>query len=169
MSNTTILFGSTTGNTESLASSIAEALGVSADEVHSVDGYDLSELENYDLILMGSSTWGAGDLQDDWESVIDDLKSAPLAGKRVAVFGTGDSSCYPDTFCNSLMAIAAAAQEAGATLIGNEVDASGYEFDESESVVDGKFVGLAIDEDNESDLTEKRISDWVEQLKVSMQ
>ncbi len=169
MSNITILFGSTTGNTETIASNIAEQLGLSASEVNSVDGYDFSQLANYDLILLGSSTWGAGDLQDDWESVIDELKSAPIAGKRVAVFGTGDSSSYSDTFCNSLAALATIAQEAGAILIGNDVDASGYEFDESESVIDGKFVGLAIDEDNESDLTEKRISDWVAQLNATMQ
>ncbi len=168
MSKIAILFGSTTGNTEDVASKLAAALGVDEDNVATISDYDLADMDNYDVLLLGSSTWGAGDLQDDWESVIEDLESAPLAGKKVAVFGTGDSSCYPDTFCNSLMTIAAAAQKAGATLIGNQVDASGYEYDESESVVDGMFVGLALDEDNESDLTDDRIAKWVEQLKAAM-
>ncbi len=168
MSTIAILYGSTTGNTEDLANKLAEALGVDSDNVQSIGGFDLADMSNYDVLLLGSSTWGAGDLQDEWEDVIEDLESAPLAGKLVAVFGTGDSSCYSDTFCNSLMTIATAAKKAGATLIGDQVDASGYEFDESESVVDGKFVGLAIDEDNESDRTDERVAAWVEQLKASM-
>jgi len=41
----------------------------------------------------------------------------------------------------------------------------GYEFDESQSIIDGKFIGLVIDEDNESDLTTKRVDLWVDQVK----
>ncbi len=168
MSKIGIFFGSTTGNTETIANSIAEALGVDSDNVKEIAGVDLEELEEYDVLLLGSSTWGSGDLQDDWEGIIEDLEDAPLAGKKVAVFGSGDSSSYPDTFCNAMATIAAAAQKAGATLIADKVDASGYEFDESEAVVDGNFVGLAIDEDNESDKTDDRIAAWVEQIKAAL-
>ena len=41
----------------------------------------------------------------------------------------------------------------------------GYEFTESKAIRDGKLVGLALDEDNQSDLTEERIKTWVAQLK----
>lgn len=41
----------------------------------------------------------------------------------------------------------------------------GYDFNESKAVVDGKFLGLAIDEDNQSDMTELRVKSWVSQLK----
>ena len=58
-------------------------------------------------------------------------------------------------------------QGTGASFIGM-VATDGYTFDESASVVDGKFVGLAIDEDNESDKTEERVNAWVEQLKGEM-
>ncbi|HMW73670.1 MAG TPA: flavodoxin, partial [Cellvibrionaceae bacterium] len=37
----------------------------------------------------------------------------------------------------------------------------GYEFDHSEAVVDGKFVGLALDLDNQSGLTEQRVDAWL--------
>ncbi|MDR1554766.1 MAG: flavodoxin, partial [Campylobacteraceae bacterium] len=41
----------------------------------------------------------------------------------------------------------------------------GYSFEESTAVVDGKFVGLIVDEDNQSDLTESRVEKWVESIK----
>lgn len=41
----------------------------------------------------------------------------------------------------------------------------GYDFDESKAVKHGKFVGLALDEENQSDLTRSRIKTWVSQLK----
>ena len=52
----------------------------------------------------------------------------------------------------------------GANIVG-AVSTDGYTFDESEAVKDGKFVGLALDADNESDKTEERISNWVEQIR----
>ena len=119
---------------------------------------------NYDVLILGSSTWGAGDLQDDWYGVIDKLSAMDLSGKKVALFGTGDSSSYSDTFCDAIGQIAEAAEKARAQLIGNHVDASEYSYDESIACHDGEFIGLPIDEDNESSLTDARVSKWVQQL-----
>ena len=52
----------------------------------------------------------------------------------------------------------------GGKLIG-KWSTEGYEFDESLGCVDGEFLGLAIDYDNQDDLTEERIEAWVEQIK----
>ena len=41
----------------------------------------------------------------------------------------------------------------------------GYTFDSSIAVVDGKFVGLPLDEVNEDSKTDERISAWAEQVK----
>ena len=41
----------------------------------------------------------------------------------------------------------------------------GYYHDSSKAQIDDKFVGLAIDEDNQSELTDKRIEDWVQNIK----
>jgi flavodoxin I len=57
--------------------------------------------------------------------------------------------------------------EQGGTTVGYW-STEGYEFSESKAVRDGKFVGLALDEDNQSDLTEKRIKIWVTQLKTEL-
>lgn len=164
MKETAIFYGSTTGNCESIARRIAEALGLDSSSVYSASELDADKLGKYDNILLGSSTWGSGDLQDEWYDAVDILKSADLAGKTVAVFGCGDSNGFSTTFCDAMSALYDAAKGAGATMVG-EVSTDGYTFDESTSVVDGKFVGLALDEDNESDLTDARISAWTDSIK----
>lgn len=116
---------------------------------------------------MGTSTWGAGELQDDWYDGVNVLKAADLAGKTVAVFGCGDSESYSDTFCGAMAEIYNAAKDAGATLVG-EVSTDGYTYDDSEAVVDDKFVGLALDDVNEDDKTEGRIDAWLEAIKPAL-
>ncbi len=157
--NTCVFFGSTTGNTESVANKVAEALGcdcVSCDEV--------SKASDYELVVLASSTWGAGDLQDDWEDASTKLKDVDFSGKKVALVGVGDQSGYSDTFVNAMKALYDIVVSKGATIVG-QTSTDGYSFDASESVVDGKFVGLVIDEDNQSDMTDGRIKNWVESLK----
>ena len=157
---TVIYYGSTTGTCEDLANRIAAAL----------DGADVknaseigSEAADYDLLLLGTSTWGDGDVQDDWFSVLDTLKGFSLEGKKVAIFGVGDSESYPDTFCGGMKAIYDAVLETGAE-IAPGVDASGYNYSDSAAVIDGKFVGLALDETNEADKTDERIAAWIATL-----
>lgn len=162
MKETAIFYGSTSGNCEGIANKIADALGV--DKVFSASELDAAKIAAYDNLLFGSSTWGSGDLQDEWYDGVEVIKSSDLTGKTVAVFGCGDSCGFSDTFCNAMAALYDAARTAGANLIG-AVATDGYTFDESESVVDGKFVGLALDEDNESDKTDGRIAAWVEEIK----
>ena len=58
-----------------------------------------------------------------------------------------------------------AAKAAGANVIG-EVSTDGYTFDDSDAVVDGKFVGLALDDINEDDKTDGRIDAWIAQLSL---
>jgi flavodoxin I len=163
MDNTGIFYGSSGGNTKSVARKIAGQLGVGANDIHDVAKAKASDLTTYDTLLFGSSTWGLGDLQDDWEDFIREVAKADLTGKKIALFGCGDSSSYADTFCDAMGKIYRAVKDS-ATIIGF-TETAGYSFDNSEAVVDNHFVGLAIDEDNESRLTEERIKKWVAQLK----
>lgn len=166
MANIGIYYGSTTGNTQDLAEKLAKALSVSASDVHDVSSAK-ADFSAYDVVLFGSSTLGLGDLQDDWESFIDNVKDADLNGKKVALFGCGDSSSYSDTFGDAIGKIYEVVKNKGVTLIG-QVSTEGYTYDSSEAIVDGRFVGLLIDEDNESDLTDQRVALWVEDLKKSI-
>jgi sulfite reductase alpha subunit-like flavoprotein len=86
MANVKVIFGSTTGATESAAAEIAAAFGVQAINVANATADDFKA----DLLILGSSTWGLGELQDDWAAKIGLLEQADLKGKLVAVFGLGD-------------------------------------------------------------------------------
>ncbi len=163
MSKIGIYYGSSTGNTQEVAEEIAKGLGVAKADLHDVAKAN-ADYSAYDVILFGSSTLGFGDFQDDWDSYIDKVKSADLNGKTVALFGCGDSSSYSDTFCDAVGKIYDTIKGKGCTLVG-KVSTDGYTYDSSEAVVDGQFVGLVIDNDNESNLTDQRISLWVEELK----
>ncbi len=164
MKNAVVYFGSTTGTCEDLANRIAEKLGIA--DVKNVQNFG-ADAEGYDVLILGTSTWGAGELQDDWAVAVDSLKSMNLKGKTVAIFGCGDSQGFSDTFCGGMKALYDAAVAAGADVIG-QVDAAGYTFDASDAVVDGKFVGLALDEVNESDKTDGRIDAWVPAIKAAL-
>lgn len=156
---TGIFFGSTTGNTESVAQEIAQTLGVDAADIHNVGTTDVAEVANYDTILLGSSTWGCGDLQDDWYDFLDALAALDLSGKRVGLFGCGDSDSYSDTFCGALGQIYDGLQNTGCTFVGayEPVD---YNVTDSDVCRGGKFVGLAIDESDSEDKNHARLEAW---------
>ncbi len=160
MSKTIVVYGSSTGTCESIAQTIGQKTGA---EVIEVVNLTAEQLEESDNILLGTSTWGGGELQDDWYDGVKTVKSASLSGKKVAIFGCGDSASYSDSFCSGMKELYDAAQAAGATLVG-EVSTEGYTYDDSDAVVDGKFVGLALDEENEGDKTEERIDAWLPTL-----
>ena len=163
MGKTAIIYGSTTGTTEDIAGRIASKLNISQGDIYEISKVTADTVAGYDTLLLGSSTWGSGDLQDDWYDGIETLKGADLAGKKIALFGCGDSSSYSDTFCSALGTIYNDLKDSGAIFVGS-VDPSDYTFDGSDAVVDGQFVGLPIDEVNESDKTDERISNWVASL-----
>ena len=165
MKKTVIIFGTSTGTCEDLAGRIGAKLGV--DNIINVTDLSDSVIADNDNLILGTSTWGAGELQDDWYDGIKVIKSADLSGKTVALFGCGDSESYPDTFVGGMAELYNAAKEAGANIIGS-VATDGYTFDESEAVVDGKFVGLALDEVNEDDKTDERIDAWTEEIKPQL-
>lgn len=160
MSKTIVVYGSTTGTCESIAQTIGDQLGA---EVINVSDLTANQLAEADNIVLGTSTWGAGELQDDWYDGVNVVKSANLSGKRVALFGCGDSASYSDTFCGGMKELYDAAVAAGATVVG-AVPTDGYTFDNSDAVVDGQFVGLALDDVNEDDKTSERISAWLPAL-----
>ena len=160
MSKTIVVYGSTTGTCESIAQTIGDQLGA---EVINVSDLTANQLAEADNIVLGTSTWGAGELQDDWYDGVNVVKSANLSGKRVALFGCGDSASYSDTFCGGMKELYDAAVAAGATMVG-AVPTDGYTFDDSDAVVDGQFVGLALDDVNEDDKTSERISAWLPAL-----
>lgn len=167
MNKTCIIYGSSTGTCQDLASRIAAKLGVDNADVFDAGSISAEQLEGYQNLVLGTSTWGAGEMQDDWYDGVKAVKAANLNEKTVAIFGCGDSEGYSDTFCGGMGELYNAAKEAGAKVIG-QVSTDGYTYDDSEAVVDGQFVGLALDEVNEDDKTDERIDAWVAAIKPEL-
>ena len=150
MNKTIVVFGSSTGTCESIAEKIASRLGA---EVMNVQ--DLTA----DIV--------AGEMQDDWYEGINVLKSSDLTGKTVALFGCGDCESYGDTFVGGMGELYDAVKNSGAQLVG-AVSTDGYTFDDSAAIVNGKFVGLPLDDVNEDDKTDGRIDSWVAQISPNL-
>ena len=165
MKKTCVIYGSSTGTCEDIAKRIASKL----DNAEVVDAAKLNveTIAAYDNLLLGTSTWGAGEMQDDWYDGVKALKAADLNGKTIALFGCGDSESYCDTFCGGMAELYKAVEGKGAILVGM-VSADDYNFEDSEAVIDGEFVGLALDEMNESDKTDERIDAWIESFKAQL-
>jgi flavodoxin I len=162
MGKTGIFYGSSTGTTEKVAVVIAKKLGISPDDVHNIESNG-GDLAAYDFLIFGASSTGIGDLQYFWEDYLNVLKAVDLNGKKVALFCCGDSYTYSDSFCGAMRKIYDAIEDKGCKIV-EGVSADGYEAGDTDAVIDGKFVGLAIDNDNEEDKTPERIDSWIKLL-----
>ncbi len=160
MKATIVIYGSSTGTCEAIAEKIASKLGCEAINVQELTADIIDANDN---LILGTSTWGAGELQDDWYDGLKTLQDADLCGKTIALFGCGDSATYSDTFVGGIGELYNGISKSGARFIGS-VATDDYTFDDSEAVVDGKFIGLPLDDINEDDKTDIRIEAWIAQI-----
>lgn len=161
MGKIAIVYGSSTGATTAVAEKIKEQLGDAA--LFNADSVSIEDLKPFDFLIFGASTTGVGDLQDDWESLLPKVEKMDFTGKTVALFGLGDSASFSTSFAGGMYPIYKALKDK--VKIVGAVSTEGYNYDDSEAVVDGKFVGLALDEDNEYNETDERIKNWLAELK----
>lgn len=159
---TAIFYATSTGNTEEIAQKISDELG--GIDTFDLSSCDISKMNDYDKIILGGSTWGDGELNDDWEDAWSNFESIDLSSKTVALFGLGDQESYSDEFCSAMGIIYEYVNSTGAKIVGF-TSSDGYFHDESKAQIDDKFVGLVIDEDNQSDLTDSRIKTWIDEIK----
>jgi flavodoxin I len=161
-----LFYGSTNGATAQIAQMIQREF--ESDNLAKIELFDIAEfyletMLDFDCLLFGVSTWNTGQLQKDWETSFDEFDTLDLTGKIVALFGLGDQVGYPDTFLDALFFVADKARERGAQLVG-AWPIAGYQFTQSWAVEDGRFIGLALDEDNQRERSAARIAAWVQQL-----
>jgi flavodoxin I len=169
MSKIGLFFGPLKGSVNRVADKIKIALGEQNVDMISVNDAGVADLEKYDRIIFGISTvgketWDSTHSNSDWSKFFPNITKVDFSGKTVAIFGLGDHVTYSSHFVNAIGVLANDLLKKNATIIG-QVDPSGYEFDDSEAVMDGKFVGLPIDEDFESELTDERIANWLKSIK----
>ncbi|MGH1487157.1 MAG: flavodoxin FldB [Cellvibrionaceae bacterium] len=161
-----LFYGSSTCYTEMSAEKIQTYFGKDSVDVFNIVDTPIEQINDYQQLIFGIPTWDYGELQEDWEDIWDNLDEIDFKGKTVALFGLGDQIGYPDWFLDAMGYLHNKVLLKGATIIGywpNE----GYTFVESQALTDDKtqFLGLALDDENQFDQTDERITTWCEQLK----
>ncbi|MGK7918655.1 MAG: flavodoxin FldA [Trichodesmium sp.] len=166
MSKIALFVGSTTGKTEEAAEIIQKEFGGNGVvTIYNMTDAQTDDFNSYQNLIIASPTWNIGELQSDWEGFFDELDNIDFKGKKVAYFGTGDQIGYADNFQDAMGILEEKISSLGGTTVGHW-STDGYDFTESKAVKNGKFVGLALDDDNQAELTEERIKKWVAQLKT---
>lgn len=172
MAKVGVFFGTDTGNTRRIAKDIAAALGpaVAAKPVN-VRNATMEGMLAYDTLILGVPTYGEGQLPGlstgnattSWEEFLPTLAGQDFSGKKVAIYGLGNQKSYPTEFVDAMFYLYEQFKQCGATLIG-AWDTEGYNFQASKAVVDNRFVGLALDQENQKDLTPARLEIWLKML-----
>ena len=164
-----IFFGSSGGVTRAVAEKLEEMFE-GADLIDMEEDFDdIDQMLEYDILLLGSSTWGQGDPQRDWVDPLYEIESDDIdfSGKTIALFGAGDQETHGEHFVSALGKMYDLFTARGAKLVGSfPTDGFTYEFSLAEK--DGKFVGLPFDDVNQADLTDERVEKWVAGLKEEL-
>lgn len=160
-----LFYGSTTCYTEIAAEKIREFIGDDIVELHDIKDTPLSQTANYDILMLGISTWDFGELQEDWENHWGDIADLDLTGKTIALFGMGDQNGYAEWFQDALGMLHDVIGSENISRIGFWPN-TGYDFIASKALTADKtqFVGLALDEDCQYELSDERIADWCTQV-----
>lgn len=165
-----LYYGSTTCYTEMAAEKIQAKLNALFElelvDLHNIKDNGFAQIDEYDLLIFGISTWDFGELQEDFEAQWPDLEALDFSGKTVALFGLGDQEGYAEWFQDALGMLHEVVVGQGASPIGYWPNGDDYEFIASKALTDDKshFVGLALDDEGQYDLSEDRINQWCEQL-----
>ena len=171
-----IFFGTDTGTTRLIAKKIARALKkrIGDDQVATpinINRATLEELQAYKALIIGTPTYGEGQLPgkasqnqaESWLEFLPQLQSQDFTGKPIALYGLGDQEEYPDTFLDGMRDLYSAFAETGAKMIGSS-PTEGFEFKHSRAVEQDQFIGLALDQQLQHLLTDKRIELWLDEV-----
>ena len=163
-----LIYGSDTGNTELVTEDISKLL----DNIEVTTVADLtSEDWDHDKFILGIPTWYDGELQSDWEDYFEEFKKIDFTNKTVAIFGLGDQYTYATWFCDGVGILAKVIMENGGKVIGYTEKDDSYDFETIPKALldENTFYGLCIDQDNQEELTESRVSNWVEKVKKELE
>lgn len=159
-----IFFGSTYGMTEKSAIKIQQAFGEDIAQVFNLKTATIEDMKPFSNLIFGTSAWGIGEMQDEWELTIDHLSLLDFSERKVALFGLGDQKEYPESFVDGLGTLYCRLPDKSCVVGFWPTD--GYEFYFSLASKDNQFVGLVLDDHQQDDMSEERIQKWVEQLKT---
>lgn len=162
-----IFYGTTSGKTAAIVEEIEFNLKKLDFETFNVaDGIqNITEFEN--LILV-TPTYQVGELQKDWDLRKEELKKIDFTGKKVGLVGLGNQFAFGESYADGMRILYDIVKENGAKVVGF-TSSLGYSYQETNSVIDGNFIGLALDEAHQDDLTPDRIENWITEIKKSFE
>lgn len=172
-----LFFGTDTGTTRLIGKKIAKELGEDlVDKPLNINRATINDLMAYDVMILGTATYGEGDLpgkennvkNGSWLDFLPELEKADFSGKTIALYGVGNQEKYGDRYVNGMAKLYHLVKEKGADVIG-EWSTEGYTFSASNAVIDGKFIGLALDNKSQKIETDPRIQGWTSQIKPKLQ
>ncbi len=163
-----LFFGSSTCYTEITAEKIRDWFSQNTKievELYNLAQASVTAMNNYEYLILGIPTWDYGELQEDWEHQWQALSELTFQGKHVAIFGLGDQIGYPEWFQDAMGYLHSLVVNLGGKTVGHWPN-EGYDFTESQALTatGEHFVGLALDEENEFELSEQRINKWCLQV-----
>jgi flavodoxin I len=163
-----LFYSFNTKKTSKIAEKIKGAFIDAELDLVNVETVTAGQFLSYDNIICGVPTWFDGELPNYWDEFIPDLEDMDLNGKTIALFGLGDQKGYMENFLDGVGILGEILEAQGARLAGF-TSVQGYTFESSKAVRGDKFIGLAIDFENQSSLTDERISAWISQLRLELQ
>ncbi len=167
MKDIALIYWPKNGNVEKSGEKIVEKLGEDKADIFAITSIDMEQIPEYKLLIIGNSTIGADNWEDThrsrWYEFFDKLEKLDLSKSFVAIYGLGDQILYPDHFVDGIKTIHEEFGKCGAKFIGRW-PIEGYEHTDSESIDGEEFLGLALDEDQQAELTDERIEKWLTQI-----
>ena len=162
-----LFFDTDTGNTRKVAKMINKLFDEGDIDLKNVTKLDVADFDNYSAFIIGTPTLGEGELPDNWNEFMPQLETVDFTGKTVALFGLGDQEEYGHEFVDGLGILYEKLESLGASFVGFW-PTEGYEYEYSAAEYNGEFIGLVLDQDNQSDLTKERVETWVAQIKPQL-
>ncbi len=165
MNKIALIYWPERGNVQAVANKFYNRLDPNDVIMVSLGKLDKKLLEQYDHWIIGGSTvgshiWEDADDTNKWNEFFKLLGEMDLTNKKVAFFGLGDQVLYPNHFVDGLGVLQEEFISRKAKIVG-QWPTKGYDFTESNGVNNGMFFGLAIDQDNQEELTDARINEWL--------
>lgn len=159
-----LFYDTDTGNTRKVAKMINKLFDEGDIEIKNITKLEVADFESYNAFILGTPTLGEGELPEHWLEFLPSMNGVDLTGKTIAMYGLGDQDEYGHEFVDGLGILYEKFESLGASFTGFW-PLEGYEYSFSAAELDDQFVGLVLDQDNQSDQTKDRVETWVEQVK----
>lgn len=166
-----IFYAPSGGNVHKVARLIKQKMAAWEPDMFLIPDTEPSKMLDYHNLVFVSSTLGRStwemERNDPWAAYVPAIRKLRLDGRRVALVGLGDHVSYSDNFVDGIAMLGYVVEGLGAQLIG-ATGTEDYVFNGSQALRDGKFIGLPLDEDYESEKTEERINRWLVGLQAEL-